>query len=117
MTEETNVSLNAELHEKLADELEQKLAESMKTEVLLDVDDLSVTLFTEDGALPAIRNLSFVMRKGETLAVVGESGCGKSVCSRSPPRRSWAAPSTSRAPTWPSSRATTCAPTAARRSA
>ena len=55
MTEETNVSLNAELREKLADELEQKLAESMKAEVLLDVDDLSVTLFTEDGALPAIR--------------------------------------------------------------
>ena len=79
MTEETNVSLNAELREKLADELEQKLAESMKAEVLLDVDDLSVTLFTEDGALPAIRNLSFVMRKGETLAIVGESGCGKSM--------------------------------------
>ena len=79
MTEETNVSLNAGLRDELAGELEQKLAESMKAEVLLDVDDLSVTLFTEDGALPAIRNLSFVMRKGETLAVVGESGCGKSM--------------------------------------
>ena len=79
MTEETNVSLNAGLRDELAGEFEQKLAESMKAEVLLDVDDLSVTLFTEDGALPAIRNLSFVMRKGETLAVVGESGCGKSM--------------------------------------
>lgn len=47
--------------------------------VLLSVEDLSVTLFTEDGDLPAIRNLSFVMRTGETLAVVGESGCGKSM--------------------------------------
>ena len=46
---------------------------------LLRVKDLSVTLFTEDGALPAIQELSFIMRKGETLAVVGESGCGKSM--------------------------------------
>lgn len=48
-------------------------------DVLLDVRDLDVTLFTEDGALPAIDGLSFVMRRGETLAVVGESGCGKSM--------------------------------------
>ena len=48
-------------------------------ETLLEVKDLSVTLFTEDGALPAIQELSFIMRKGETLAVVGESGCGKSM--------------------------------------
>ena len=48
MTEETNVSLNAGLREELAGELEEKLAESMKAEVLLDVDDLCVTLFTED---------------------------------------------------------------------
>ena len=48
-------------------------------ETLLEVKDLSVTLFTEDGALPAIHELSFIMRKGETLAVVGESGCGKSM--------------------------------------
>ena len=48
-------------------------------ETLLEVEDLSVTLFTEDGALPAIQELSFTMRKGETLAVVGESGCGKSM--------------------------------------
>ena len=40
---------------------------------------LDVTLFTEDGALPAVSDLSFIMRKGETLAVVGESGCGKSM--------------------------------------
>ena len=76
---ETNVSLNAELRDELADEIEAKIAESKKTDVLLDVDDLCVTLFTEDGELPAIRHLNFVMRKGETLAVVGESGCGKSM--------------------------------------
>ena len=32
-------------------------------ETLLEVKDLSVTLFTEDGALPAIKELSFIMRK------------------------------------------------------
>ena len=76
---ETNVSLNAELRDELADEIEAKIAESKKADVLLDVDDLCVTLFTEDGELPAIRHLNLVMRKGETLAVVGESGCGKSM--------------------------------------
>ena len=50
-----------------------------KAEKVLDVQDLSVTLFTEDGELPALQGVSFAMRKGETLAVVGESGCGKSM--------------------------------------
>ena len=57
----------------------QEIAADSKKVVLLDVQNLDVTLFTEDGALPAITDLSFVMRKGETLAVVGESGCGKSM--------------------------------------
>ena len=48
-------------------------------DTLLRVNDLHVTLFTEDGALPAIQGLTFKMRRGETLAVVGESGCGKSM--------------------------------------
>ena len=48
-------------------------------ENLLEVNDLCVTLFTDAGELPCIQNLSFVMRRGETLAVVGESGCGKSM--------------------------------------
>ena len=76
---ETNVSLNAEKRAEVADEIEAKVAKARQADVLLDVDDLCVTLFTEDGELPAIRHLSFVMRKGETLAVVGESGCGKSM--------------------------------------
>ena len=58
---------------------EQAIARDAEKEVLLDVENLHVTLFTEDGALPAITDLSFVMRRGETLAVVGESGCGKSM--------------------------------------
>lgn len=79
MTEETNVSVNAELRDIAEEVSEQQLEAAARAEVLLEVDDLSVTLFTEDGALPAIRNLSLVMRRGETLAVVGESGCGKSM--------------------------------------
>ncbi len=76
---ETNVLVNAELRGVAEKITESELEAAERSEVLLDVDDLSVTLFTEDGELPAIRNLSFVMRTGETLAVVGESGCGKSM--------------------------------------
>ena len=65
---------------KLAQETAQREREEQcKKNVLLDVNHLDVTLFTEDGALPAVSDLSFIMRKGETLAVVGESGCGKSM--------------------------------------
>lgn len=77
--EQTNVTLNASLHDSLAKEREEQLEKYKQTEVLLDVKDLSVSLFTEEGELKAIRHLNFVMRKGETLAVVGESGCGKSM--------------------------------------
>ena len=62
---------------------QERLDEDRAREVLLRVNNLSITLFTEDGHLPAITDLSFVMRKGETLAVVGESGCGKSMCALS----------------------------------
>ncbi len=48
-------------------------------ELILEVKNLSVTLFTEDGALPALSDVTFRMRRAETLAVVGESGCGKSL--------------------------------------
>ncbi len=71
-----NISVSREEGKRLAAEA---LAEEAQKEVLLDVQNLDVTLFTEDGDLPAITDLSFVMRKGETLAVVGESGCGKSM--------------------------------------
>ena len=54
-------------------------ARKNEDDLILDVHDLSVTLFTEDGALPALSEVTFRMRRGETLAVVGESGCGKSM--------------------------------------
>lgn len=46
---------------------------------LLDVQDLTVVLPTARGNVHAVRSASFSIARGETLALVGESGCGKSV--------------------------------------
>ncbi len=54
----------------------------MKTR-LLEVNDLKTYFFTSDGTIPAVDNISFYVNHGETLGVVGESGCGKSVTSLS----------------------------------
>ncbi|MDN5332400.1 MAG: peptide/nickel transport system ATP-binding protein [Tepidanaerobacteraceae bacterium] len=46
---------------------------------LLEIKDLTVKFFTEDGTVNAVERASFDIEKEETLGVVGESGCGKSV--------------------------------------
>jgi peptide/nickel transport system ATP-binding protein len=53
------------------------------TAPLLEVADLKTHFFTRDGVVRAVDGISFCVYPGETLAVVGESGCGKSVTSLS----------------------------------
>ncbi|WP_081816756.1 ABC transporter ATP-binding protein [Fodinicurvata fenggangensis] len=50
---------------------------------LLEVEGLSTYFFTRDGVVRAVDDVSFSVAAGETVAVVGESGCGKSVTSLS----------------------------------
>ena len=46
---------------------------------VLDVTGLQTVFFTNSGLFRAVDDVSFTVRRGETLAIVGESGCGKSV--------------------------------------
>ncbi len=53
------------------------------TDPILDVRNLSTHFFTDDGEVKAVRDVSFHVAPGETLGIVGESGCGKSVTAMS----------------------------------
>jgi oligopeptide/dipeptide ABC transporter ATP-binding protein len=50
---------------------------------LLEIEGLSVNFYTNRGVVRAVRNLDLGIDRGETLALVGESGCGKSVTAQS----------------------------------
>jgi peptide/nickel transport system ATP-binding protein len=62
-----------------------------KSDTILSVRDLRTQFFTRDGVVRAVDGISFDLNRGETLCIVGESGCGKSVTALSilgliPPR-------------------------------
>lgn len=52
-------------------------------EMLLEVRNLRTSFFTDDGTVAAVDDVSFCIKPGEVLGLVGESGCGKSVTSLS----------------------------------
>ena len=55
----------------------------MTNETLLDVRGLSLEIDTDEGTLEALSDITVGLRKGETFALVGESGCGKSLTAAS----------------------------------
>src|SRR3979490_91657 len=55
------------------------MIETPGEEMVLDVKGLQTVFFTNSGLFKAVDDVSFSVRRGETLAIVGESGCGKSV--------------------------------------
>lgn len=55
----------------------------MTRETLLDVRGLSLSIDTDEGTLEALSDITFTLEKGETFALVGESGCGKSLTAAS----------------------------------
>jgi peptide/nickel transport system ATP-binding protein len=55
------------------------MTEGRTDETVLEVKNLKTVFFTNSGLFKAVDDLSFTVRRGETLAIVGESGCGKSV--------------------------------------
>ncbi len=65
----------------------------MKNEKILEIKNLNVSFNTYAGVSHAVRGINFYLNKGETLAIVGESGCGKTVTSKAimgllPPQQS-----------------------------
>ncbi len=52
-------------------------------DLMLDIQGLKTHFYTEDGVVKAVDGVDIYIKKGETLGVVGESGCGKSVTSLS----------------------------------
>ena len=61
---------------------EQAQSYEISPDHILEVRDLNVRISVDDYILHAVRGVNFSLKKGETLGLVGESGCGKSVTSK-----------------------------------
>src|SRR3981189_631423 len=55
------------------------MTEVLAEATVLDVKNLQTVFFTNSGLFKAVDDVAFSVRRGETLAIAGESGCGKSV--------------------------------------
>src|SRR4051812_628031 len=53
----------------------------MTSDAVLSVRDLETTFYSKLGPIRAVNRVSYDIKKGQTLGIVGESGCGKSVTS------------------------------------
>ena len=51
----------------------------MTDDILLEVKGLKTYFFLDEGTVKAVERVDFPVRRGNTLGIVGESGCGKSV--------------------------------------
>jgi peptide/nickel transport system ATP-binding protein/oligopeptide transport system ATP-binding protein len=51
----------------------------MKDDILLNIKDLHTYFYTNEGVIKAVNGINLFIRRGQTLGLVGESGCGKSV--------------------------------------
>ncbi|MEO0622344.1 MAG: ABC transporter ATP-binding protein [Pseudomonadota bacterium] len=60
--------------------LEQPEAQT-GTQPILDIEDLNISFYTRKGEIPAVMDFSMTVMPGETMGLVGESGCGKSTVS------------------------------------
>ncbi|MDQ3938844.1 MAG: ABC transporter ATP-binding protein [Chloroflexota bacterium] len=67
------------LREAVAAESRERELKRLKAEHLLEVRNLSTNFYTDDGVVRAVDDVSFELGYGETLGLVGESGCGKTV--------------------------------------
>jgi peptide/nickel transport system ATP-binding protein len=63
----------------LAEDIRVAPRERMVGDTVLSVEDLQTVFYTRAGMVRAVDRMSFTLAAGETLAVVGESGCGKSI--------------------------------------
>ena len=61
----------------------ERLAMEAVVDNVLEIEDLRVSFYTEEGELRAVDGVSFSIPRGAIVGLVGESGCGKSVTSYS----------------------------------